>query len=153
MQSGHRPRPLLLLAGAAAAIALACDDAQPAFQLADQIAQAFCARQFVCCSPLEISLLASDRYTTEQGCVGFAMLSARDQLGTIEGAISQRHITVDPGRAAACVAAYRDRKCNTSAQATQGTQGIGGLPDVTELLALCPDLLVGHIPNGGACNI
>lgn len=150
MPSGHRPRPLLLLAGAAAAVALACDDAQPAFPLADQIARAFCARQFVCCSPLEISLLTSDRYTTEQGCVGFATLSARDQLGTIEGAISQKRITVNPERAAECVAAYRDRNCNTSAQ-TQ--QGIGGLPDVTDLLALCPDLLAGHVPNGGACNL
>jgi len=149
----------LLLAGVAA-FAVACDDAQSPFPLADEIAQAFCAYEFACCSPTEISLLTSDRYTTQDQCVGFAMLSARQQLGTVEGAISLKRITVDPTRAAACVAAYRDRNCNTTPPAPQGLgglpqtpQGMGALPDVAAVLALCPDLLVGHVPNGSACNV
>jgi len=147
-----RPRPLFLLAAAAAA-GLACDDAQPAFPLADQIAQAFCAHQFDCCAPVEISLLTQDRYTTEAGCVAFATLSAREQLGTVEGAIAQGHITVDPRRAADCVAAYRNAGCNSNTSPQQMGQGLSALPDVGAVLALCPDLLVGHVATGRPCNI
>ena len=49
------------------------------------------------------------RYKTEADCVAFATLATRQQLGTIEGAIAQGRISVDPARAEACVTAYRDR--------------------------------------------
>src|SRR5580765_103982 len=150
MAPRYRPRPLFLLAAAAAA-GLACDDAQPEFPLADQIAQAFCAHQFGCCAPVEISLLTQDRYTTEAGCVAFATLATRQQLGTVEGAIAQGHITVDPRRAAACVAAYRDAGCYSTPQ--QMVQGLSGLPDVSAVLAFCPDLLVGHVGTGRPWNV
>src|SRR5262249_48685426 len=57
---------------------------------------------------------------------------------------------IDPGRAAACLEAYRDRACNTFAQ---GAGAISPLPNAGDLFALCPDLLVGHVPDGKACNL
>lgn len=151
MPPGNRPRLLVLLfliAGPAAV--LTCDDARPVVPLADLIAQAFCAHQFTCCSPIELSALTSDRYTTEKDCVTFATLAAREQLGTVNGAIAQGRITVDPARADACVAAYRDQGCNMS---FQNVSSVGPLPDVGAVVALCPDLLAGHVPSGQACSI
>jgi hypothetical protein len=146
---GFRPRPILLLA-AGAIVALTCDDAPRDVALADEIAQAFCAHQFACCAPIEISALSSDRYTTQDACVVFAKLAALQQLGTVNGAIAQGRITVDPARAAACMTTYRDRACNVSQQMLAPPSA---LPIASDVFALCPDLLVGHVPEGQACVI
>src|SRR4029079_10558189 len=68
----------------------------------------------------------------------------------VDGAVARGRITLDPARAAACMAAYKDRACRTS---PQSPQAIGALPDVAEVLALCPELLVGHVPDGAACDL
>ncbi|HEY7376643.1 MAG TPA: hypothetical protein VIF57_31075 [Polyangia bacterium] len=149
MPLAFRSRRLLLLAGAALVVP-ACDDAQPGVPLAEQLAEAFCAHQFACCAPIELSALTSDRYTTQAACVSFAALAAREQLAAVDGAVARGRITIDPAGAAACVAAYRDRACRTS---PQSPQAIGALPDVAEVLALCPELLVGHVPAGAACDL
>jgi hypothetical protein len=140
---------LTLLAGAFLA-GLTCDDAAPTVTLADQVARAFCAHQFKCCAPFEISVVATDRYRTEEECVPFAEVSARQQLAAIAGAMDLGRITVDPARADACLRAWRDRACNLSVEAPED---IGPLPNISALLAFCPDLLVGHVPPDRACTI
>ena len=142
------PALLLVLAGAVAA--LTCDDGRRQPPLAEEIARAFCARQFSCCSPFEISAVSSDRYATETDCVAFATLSARQQLGGIDGALAQGRITLDSAKLDACMRAYREQRCNTS---TQNPQAISALPNVADVFALCPDLLAGHVPVDRACNL
>src|SRR4051812_16455102 len=144
-----RARTSLLLAALSVAV-LNCDDAPREVQLAERVAEAFCAHQFDCCSPIEISTLASDRYATEKDCMSFAALAARQQLGTVQGAIAQRRISIDEAAADACVAAYRRRACNTSVQAPEA---LSAVPNVADVLASCPDMLVGHVPDDRACNL
>jgi len=138
---------LLLLTASFAA--LTCDDGAKSVPLAEQIASAFCAHQFSCCSPFEISMVTNDRYATEADCVAFATLSARQQLGAIEGAAAQGRITMDPAKVEACMNAYRAQRCNGSVQTPVS---LGALPNVGDFLARCPDLLVGHVPIDRACN-
>jgi hypothetical protein len=156
MQTRFRPHPLPLSLVALASFAAAtCDDARRLVPLAEQVAEAFCAHQFACCSPFEISTMTSDRYTTEKECTTFAALAAHRQLGTVEGAVAQGRITIDPATAEACVKAYRDRGCRAPEQPSplQPPEFISSVPDVTDVLAFCPDLLVGHVPNNAACNL
>ena len=94
MPPRFRPRPLSLLAAASFAV-LGCDDAPREVPLAVKVAEAFCAHQFACCSPFEISTVTMDRYKTEADCLSFATLAARQQLGTVQGAIAQGRISVD----------------------------------------------------------
>jgi hypothetical protein len=143
------PRSVALVFAASLA-ALTCDDGRPEVPLADEFAKAFCAHQLACCSPYELSLVTSDRYKTEDQCLPFATLAAQQQLGAIQGAIVQGRISVDPAKLAACVAAYRDGACNTSLQAPLTPSAV---PDLGVALTACPDLFVGHVPNGQACNL
>jgi hypothetical protein len=138
----------LLLAGLVAA--LTCDDAPPGLDLAEQLSRAFCAHQLNCCSPFELAGVTGGRYATEPDCVAYATVSMRQQLGTIDGAIDLGRISVDPARAEACVKAFRERACNASMIVFEN---IGPLPNVAEILAFCPDLLVGHVPMNKACNV
>jgi hypothetical protein len=150
MRSLFRPRPLLLLAAATASFAgLTCDDARPLVQLPEQMAAAFCAHQFACCSPFELSTITADRYTAEQDCIPFATISAREQLGAVDGSLVQGRITVDPAALDACVKAYRDSACISG----YGNPNIGPLPNVQLMLTYCPDLFVGHVPNNSPCNL
>ena len=77
-------------------------------------------------------------------------MSTRQQLGTIDGAIDLGRISVDPARAEACVKAFSERSCNFS---NVSPENIGPLPNVAEILAFCPELLVGHVPMNKACNV
>ena len=149
MRTGFRP--LFLLAAATALFAgLTCDDAPPLVELPERMGEAFCAHQFACCSPFEISTLTSDRYTTEEECVPFATIAAREQLGTVDGSLLQGRITIDPAALDACVKAYRDSACASSGYAYQP---LGPLPNVLQMLSYCPDLFVGHVPNNSACDL
>ena len=139
----------LLLAGLLAA--LTCDDAPRGLDLAEQLSRAFCAHQLTCCSPFELAAVTGGRYATEADCVAYATVSTRQQLGTIDGAIDLGRISVDPARAEACVKAFRERSCNASMMIIP--ESIGPLPNVAEMLAFCPDLLVGHVPMNKACNV
>ena len=87
--------------------------------LAARVARAFCAHRFACCSPFEISAMTSDRYNNEADCVEFATLAARQQLGTVEGAIAQGRITIDDARADACLKAYRDQPAPPTASCSR----------------------------------
>jgi hypothetical protein len=138
----------LLLAGLLAAVT--CDDAPRGLDLAEELSRAFCAHQLSCCSPFELAAVTGGRYATEEDCVGYATVSMRQQLGTIDGAIDLGRISVDPARAEACVKAFRERSCNVS---NVLPENIGPLPTVAEILAFCPDLLVGHVPMNKACNV
>jgi hypothetical protein len=138
---------LVLAAGMAG---LTCDDAPPAAPLAEQLAKAFCAHQFNCCSPYEMALLTSGRYANQDQCVPFATLSARQQLGAVDGALATGRITVDDSRLDACMKAYAEQVCNTS---TMYPSMVNGAPDIATALASCPDLLVGHVPATHACSL
>src|SRR5262245_20129117 len=152
MRPGFRPRPLLLLAAATASFtALTCDDSRPIAPLADKVAEAFCAHQFQCCSPFELSTLTQDRYTTEGGCLPFATLAARDQLGAVQASLLQGRITVDAAALDACVKAYRESACTPSTGYVYTP--IGPTPNVLLILAYCPDVFVGHVPNNAACDL
>ena len=152
MPPGIRPRLALLLLAVAA---LTCDDSRRDDPLSARVAAAYCGHQFLCCSPFEITMITSDRYKTEADCVPFATLAARQQLGTVEGAIAQGRITVDAARADACLAAYRDQACGSGAQAKMLPipQVVSPALNTAEVLGLCPDMLVGHVPDGRACNL
>jgi hypothetical protein len=145
-----RPRFKLTLLLAGLVAALTCDDAPPGPDLAEELSRAFCAHQLNCCSPFELAAVTGGRYATEADCVAYATVSMRQQLGTIDGAIDLGRISVEPARADACVKAYRERSCNSS---TVSPESIGPLPNVAEILAFCPDLLVGHVPMNKACNV
>ena len=145
-----RPRlPSLLVASVLAA--LTCDDSRQNEPLAARVARAFCAYRFACCSPFEISAMTSDRFTNEADCVEFSTLAARHQLGTVEGAIAQGRITIDDARADVCLEALAGRACAADSLAQLGVPP-SSLPDGAELLASCPDMLVGHVANNRACN-
>jgi hypothetical protein len=132
--------------------ALTCSTSDPAsvVDLADGLAEAFCRHQFHCCSPAEIGELAEGRYTSEAQCLGFARLSARQQLATLDSAIAIGHVTVDANAAAACTRGYENRACNTSPRSAVPIQPV---PDVAEALVACPGLLVGHVPAGSRCDV
>ncbi len=138
----------MLLAGLLAAVT--CDDAPRGLDLAEELSRAFCAHQLNCCSPFELAAVTGGRYATEADCVAYATVSMRQQLGTIDGAIDLGRISVDPARAEACVKAFGERACNFS---TSFPESVGPLPNVAEMLAFCPDLLVGHVPMNKACNV
>jgi hypothetical protein len=152
MRPRLRPRAKShLFAVAALALgALTCSEDAPSVPLAEQVARAFCAHEFACCSEFEISAVSADRYATEKDCVSFATLSARQQLGGAEAAIAQGHITVDSAKADACITSYRARPCNLS---MQSPDTLGPLPNVADVLAACADMLVGHVPDDRACAI
>jgi hypothetical protein len=147
-----RPRPPSLLLAVLLA-ALTCDDSRRNEPLAARVARAFCAHRFACCSPFELSAMTSDRYTNEAECVEFATLAARQQLGTVEGAIAQGRITIDDARADACLEGLRAQVCGAEILALQDFAPLSPLPNATELLASCPDMLVGHVANNRACNL
>ena len=131
MPPGFRPRLSSLLLAASLA-ALTCDDARRSDSLAEDLARAFCAHRFACCSPFEISAISTDRYKNEADCVEFATLAARQQLGTVEGAIAQGRITVDDARAEACFRAYRNQACAAAGNTFIGIfpqQQLSPLPD------------------------
>jgi hypothetical protein len=156
MPPGFRPRFALLLFAVPLA-ALTCDDARRDDPLSERVAAAYCAHQFDCCSPFEITLMSSDRYETEAECLPFATLAARQQLGTVEGAIAQGRITVDAARADACLAAYRDQRCGNGAQTRMQPvpvpQAVSPALNAADVLTSCPDMLIGHVPDGRACNL
>ena len=153
MRPGFRPRPLFLLTAAAASFtALTCDDSQPVVApLADKVAAAFCAHQFRCCSPFELSTLTQDRYTTEDECIPFAKLAAREQLGAVQASLLEGRTTIDPAALDDCVNAYRDSTCTLSTGYVYTP--IGPTPNVLTVLSYCPDLFVGHVPDDGACDL
>ncbi len=98
--------------------------------------------------------MTSDRYTNEADCVEFATLAARQQLGTVEGAIAQGRITIDDARTDACLEAFaRPQTCAADSLAQPEFVPLSPLPNVAELLASCPDMLVGHVANNRACNL
>jgi hypothetical protein len=144
-----RLRYPLAFALAASLAGVNCDDAPPPVTLADSLAQAFCAHRFACCSPFEIAAITADRYRTEPDCVAYAAIALRQQLAAIEGAMDLGRISMDPARAEACVRAYRERVCNLS---LEQPEPIDALPNVALMLSFCPDLIVGHVPAGRACN-
>ena len=129
---------------------MTCDDGPRGLDLAEELSRAFCAHQLSCCSPFELATVTGGRYATEEECVGYATVSTRQQLGTIDGAIDLGRISVDPARAEACVKAFSERSCNVS---NVSPENIGPLPNVAEILAFCPDLLVGHVPMNKACYV
>jgi hypothetical protein len=142
--------PSLIFTFAALLVGLTCDDGGRPVSLAEQIAQSFCAHRFKCCSPFEIATVTSERYRTEQECVAYATIAVRQQLATIEGAMDLGRISADPARTESCLRAYRERVCNLS---TQTPETIGPVPNAAEVLAFCPDMLVGRVPAGRACNV
>jgi hypothetical protein len=141
----------LLAAAAASFTALTCDDSQPIAPLADKVAEAFCAHQFECCSPFELSTLTQDRYTTEDECIPFATIAAREQLGAVQASLLQGRITVDAAALDACVKAYRDSACAMSTGYVYTP--LGPTPSVLVILASCPDVFVGHVPDNAACDL
>src|SRR6266540_3776947 len=119
-------------------------------RLADDLAQAFCHRQFRCCSPVEIGELAGARYSTEAECLEFAKLAARRDLALLDSAVASGHVVIDGARAAACVAAYEQRVCNTSFESPEVPTV---LPNTAQLLAACPGVVVGRVPVGSRCDL
>jgi hypothetical protein len=119
-------------------------------RLADDFAQAFCHRQFRCCSPVEIGELAGARYSTEAECLEFAKLAARADLAVLDSAVASGHVVIDGAKAAACVAAYEQRVCNTSSLSREAPTV---LPNTYQLLAACPGVVVGRVPVGSRCDL
>jgi hypothetical protein len=142
-----RSAALVFAAGLAG---LTCDDAPPTEPLAEQFAKAFCEHQFDCCSPYELSLITSDRYKSQDGCLTFATLAARQQLGAVEGALATGRISVDASRLEACMKAYAGQSCNAF---TTYPGAVSPIPNVGLALTYCPDLLVGHVPPNQPCSL
>ena len=82
-------------------------------QLAAGITKAFCAWQFRCCSKPELEVLQGGRFDDEATCAqsGIAV-AVKDQLLFVRTAVGEGLMTIDPAKAAACLAAYRNRPCN-----------------------------------------
>ncbi|HXU04624.1 MAG TPA: hypothetical protein VN903_26865 [Polyangia bacterium] len=149
------PRSFLLISVAVLTLQT-CDDARPVVPLAEELATAFCTHQLSCCSPYELSLVTSDRYTTESECLPYATLAAREQLGAIEGALAQGRITVDPAALDECVKAIAGAACNVSGNVQLGAYvptNVSSVPDLGTALKYCPNLFVGHVANNQACNL
>ena len=86
-------------------------------------------------------------------------MAVNDQLLFVRTAVGEGLMTFDPAKAAECLAAYRNRPCNPPRVTTFDPYG-GGMtttvsptPNVHELIAACPDLLVGRIADGNRCDM
>jgi len=147
------PRSLSLVLVTALA-AQTCDDATPDVPLAEQLASAFCTHQLNCCSPYELSIVTSERYATEDECLPFATLAARQQLSALENSLAQGRMSVDPVALDKCMKAIGQGVCNASSlQQPIYMPTVSATPDLGIALADCPDLFVGHVPNNQPCNL
>ena len=146
-----RPRlPSLLLAALLAA--LTCDDSRRNEPLAAQVSRAFCAHRLTCCSPFELAAVTSAatpprRIASPTRPCRRASSSARRRRDR-SGPHQRRR-----ARADACLKAFRDRSCSARDHSRGRISRPSPLPNVAELLASCPDMLVGHVPDNRACNL
>ena len=118
--------------------------------LDEELAQAFCAHEFSCCSPAEIAELAAGRYLSQTDCLPYAKLAASSELALLEHELAIGHISVDDDAAQSCFASYAGSACNT---ALMPTTAILPYPDAASVLAGCPGLLVGQLPEGAVCTL
>jgi hypothetical protein len=118
-------------------------------QLAKEIATAFCAHQFACCTAPEIAELAAGRYATMDQCVSHAQLSAQQQLALLESEVAWGPITIDATAEQSCIAAYQTATCNVD---VSGAAPVSPVPDVGSLLSACPGAIVGTVPAGLQCH-
>ena len=130
-----------------------CDDATPVVPLAEELASAFCTHQLACCSPYELSIVTTERYATEDECLPFATLAARQQLGAIENALALGRLSVDPAALDKCLKAIGQGACNASSMQQIYLPSISATPNMGLALTYCPDLFVGHVQYNEPCNL
>jgi hypothetical protein len=154
----------LLLVGA---LATRCGDSEPNIgldgaadvdQFAASITEAFCSWQFRCCSMPELEVAHGGRLSTEAACVQSGVaVAVKDELLFIRTAVGEGLMTFDSAKAAQCVAAYRNRPCNPPTSTDRNPYGTpttsAPTPNVHELIATCPGLLVGRVVDGNRCDM
>jgi hypothetical protein len=127
-------------------------------QFAASITEAFCSWQFRCCSMPELEVLQGGRFSNAAMCAqsGIAV-AVKDQLLFVRTAVGEGLMAFDSAKAAACVAAYRDRACNPPGPSNTNPYGmtttISQTPNVHELIAACPGLLAGRVADGNRCDM